>query len=292
MWAVGMHGGAGPVRGSLLGAQHAVLESTLAWAEAELRKGAGALDVVEGVIRRLEDAGEFIAGKGARPNSAGEWELDASICHGPDRRSGAVAALMGVYPPISIARAVMERTPHVLLAGEGARRFALEQGFTAIADPARFFVSGRRPDAGLDGDPGGHGTVGAVVLDQSGTIVAGTSTGGITNKQPGRVGDSPIVGAGTWADANVGVSCTGEGEYFVRVAAAHQVATRFAAAPDSWPGSIGAVLAEVTALGGEGGIIAVNRTGQVDYAFTAEAMRVALATSDGRREAGVMRRHR
>ena len=289
MWAIAMHGGAGPVRGSLLGAQHAVLEAALAWAEAELARGAAALDVVEGAIRRLEDAGEFIAGRGARPNTAGIWELDASICDGRERKCGAVAALAGVYPPISIARAVMERTRHVLLAGEGARRFALEQGFAAVDDPKGFFVPTREP---ADDGGGAHGTVGAAALDATGAIAAGTSTGGTTGKLPGRVGDSPIVGAGSWADREVGVSCTGEGEYFIRTAAAHQVAMRFALAPDSWPGTIGTVLAEIAALGGSGGIVAVNRRGEVDYAFTAEAMRMALSTSAGRREVGVMRRQK
>jgi L-asparaginase/beta-aspartyl-peptidase (threonine type) len=283
-----MHGGAGPIRGSLLGAQQEVLGTTLVWAERALRQGAPALDVVEGAIRRLEDSAEFIAGRGARPNTGGQWELDAAICDGPTRKCGAVAALTGVYPPISIARAVMDRTKHVLLAGEGARRFALEQGFAAIDDPGHFFVTGV-----ASGDAAGedtHGTVGVVALDEAGAIAAGTSTGGTTNKLPGRVGDSPIVGAGTWADHRVGVSCTGQGEYFIRTAAAHAVAARFAAAPASWPGAVAAVLADVAALGGEGGIIAVNLEGEIDYGFTAQAMRIALATSAGRRETGVMRR--
>lgn len=289
MWAVAMHGGAGPVRGSLLGAQHAALETTLAWAERALRQGAPALDVVEGAIRRLEDSAEFIAGRGARPNTGGQWELDASICDGSNRKCGAVAALTGVYPPISIARAVMERTAHVLLAGEGARRFALDHGFAAIDDPGHFFVTGVLPDGDADSEDT-HGTVGVVALDEAGAIAAGTSTGGTTNKLPGRVGDSPLVGAGTWADHRVGVSCTGQGEYFIRTAAAHAVAARFAAEPASWPGAVEAVLAEVATLGGEGGIIAVNRAGEIDYGFTAQAMRIAFATSAGRREAGVMRR--
>ncbi len=282
-WAVVLHGGAGPVRGDRLSEQHEALETVLAWAKAELTRGAAALDVVEGSVRRLEDAAVFIAGRGAHPNTAGLWELDASIMDGRDRSCGGVAALAGVYPPISIARAVMEKTRHVLLAGEGARRFALEQGFAAIDDPALFFAS-RAPAA----ESGVHGTVGAVALDQSGAIAAGTSTGGTTGKLPGRVGDSPIIGAGTWADGEAGVSCTGQGEYFIRAAAAHTVATRLAAAPETWPGVLDTVLADIATLGGTGGIIAVNRSGEAAFAFTAEAMRVALATSAGRRRVAIV----
>ncbi len=143
MWAVAIHGGAGPIRGDALDQQQSVLETVIAWAEVELRHGAAALDVVEGAIRRLEDSGQFVAGRGARANTNGDYELDASICDGPTRRSGAVAALAGVYPPISIARAVMEKTGHVLLAGEGARRFALANGFSTIDDPSGFFRQAR-----------------------------------------------------------------------------------------------------------------------------------------------------
>jgi isoaspartyl peptidase/L-asparaginase-like protein (Ntn-hydrolase superfamily) len=284
MWAVGIHGGAGPVKGSALDWQHAELEATIAWAEAALRDGAPALDAVEGAIRRLEDSGQFIAGKGACPNTEGQYELDASICHGPTRASGAVAALAGVYPPISIARAVMERTKHVLLAGDGARRFALENGFAAIDDPRGFFM----PSTAASTQS--HGTVGAVALDTSGAIAAGTSTGGITGKRPGRVGDSPIVGAGTWADDCVGVSCTGQGEFFIRTAAAHAVAMQARSAGISLDSILTVVLADVTSLGGEGGILAVDRQGDVIYAFTTEAMRVAVSSSTGRREAHIARR--
>jgi L-asparaginase/beta-aspartyl-peptidase (threonine type) len=284
VWAVGIHGGAGPLRGSQLDRQQADLDATLAWAEAELRRGGAALDVVEGAVCRMEDSGAFVAGRGARPNTEGQYELDASICDGRTRRCGAVAALSGVYPPITIARAVMERTKHVLLAGDGARRFALANGFTAIGEPERFFAPGATP-------PGvTHGTVGAVALDQSGAIAAATSTGGTTGKLPGRVGDSPIVGAGSWADDRIGVSCTGQGEFFIRTAAAHNVAVQ-ARDPDALlPPVLDRVLAEIAALGGEGGILAVGAGGRIAYAFNTEAMRVAVADSQGRREALIARR--
>ncbi len=281
MWAVGIHGGAGPLRGAPLDAQQSTLESVIAWAESALEQGASALDVVEGAIRRLEDSGHFIAGRGACPNTDGQFELDASICDGPTRRAGAVAALAGVYPPISIARAVMEKTKHVLLAGGGAKRFALDNGFAAIDDPKTFFM----PSDTRATTP--HGTVGAVALDQSGAIAAGTSTGGTIGKRPGRVGDSPIIGAGTWADERVGVSCTGHGEYFIRTAAAHAVAMLVRDPRSSLQPILGTVLDEVGQLGGEGGMIAVDHTGLVTYAFNTESMRVALSTSTGQREAQI-----
>jgi L-asparaginase/beta-aspartyl-peptidase (threonine type) len=279
MWAVGIHGGAGPLRGQAADAQRLALDATLTWAEGALADGGAALDIVEGAVRRLEDSRLFVAGKGARPNKAGGYELDASICDGLTRRCGAVAALAGIYPPISIARAVMEKTSHVLLAGEGARQFALAQGFATIEDPGNFFAI---PAAGEPAP--GHGTVGAVALDARGAIAAATSTGGTLGKMPGRVGDSPIVGAGTWADERVGVSCTGKGEFFIRTAAAHAVAVRCRDGNASMAEALDRTLAEIAALGGEGGILSVDAVGKVAYAFNAETMRIALATSDGRRE--------
>ena len=285
MWAVGIHGGAGPFHWQTSEAQSRALESILAWAEQELVKGAAALDAVEGAIRRLEDCSLFVAGRGSYPNSAGVYELDASICDGQTRLSGAVAALSGVYPPISIARAVMERTDHVLLVGEGARQFALDAGFAPIEVPRTFFVT--RAQRGKSSRGSDHGTVGAVALDQEGGIAAGTSTGGTFGKMPGRVGDSPIVGAGTWADEFIGVSCTGRGEYFIRTAAAHSVALRYRL-PVGAPGdALDEVLAEIAGLGGEGGILAVDAKGMVHFAFNADAMRVAYSTSFGLREVSV-----
>jgi beta-aspartyl-peptidase (threonine type) len=290
MWAIAIHGGAGSLSESAIAADCLVLDDALAWAQRELARDARALDVVEGVIRVLEDSGKFIAGKGSAPNAAGEWELDASICDGRTRGYGAVAALRGVYPPISIARAVMERTKNVLLAGEGAHAFARECGFAEIPDPAAFFVP--RGDRQPAADGIGHGTVGAVVLDTACGIAAGTSTGGISGKRPGRVGDSPIIGAGTWADDSVGVSCTGVGEFFLRTAAAHSVSAHCRLAGLGLSAAIAAVLADVAALGGKGGLIAVDRDGKVDYAFNTEAMRIAVANSSGQREVGVARRDR
>ncbi len=285
MWAVGIHGGAGLLQGTAPERQTEVLESTLAWAEAELARDGWALDVVEGAVRRLEDSGEFVAGRGSHPNTDGAWELDASICDGLTRSGGAVAALTGVYPPISIARAVMDRTERVLLVGEGARRFALDQGFAAIDIPSRFFTTAAPRDDASGGPQ--HGTVGAVALDKRGAIAAGTSTGGTFGKPPGRVGDSPIIGAGTWADASVGVSCTGVGEFFIRAAAAHKVAMLCELAGHTLDGAVQNVIAEIGGMSGEGGIIATNRAGRVTYAFNTEAMRLACANATGLREIAV-----
>lgn len=285
MWAIGIHGGAGFVRGTAPERQTEVLETTLAWAVTELAQDAPALDVVEGTVRLLEDSGQFVAGKGSHPNTDGAWELDASICDGATRRCGAVAALTGVYPPISIARAVMERTERVLLVGDGARRFALEQGFAMIDIPSKFFVTaGPRDDTALGSL---HGTVGAVALDLKGNIAAATSTGGTFGKPPGRVGDSPIVGAGTWADASIGVSCTGIGEYFVRTAAAHKVAMLHELAGDALDGAVHSVIAEIGGIGGHGGVIAIDRAGTVTYAFNTESMRLARANAAGLWEFGI-----
>ena len=280
MWAVIIHGGAGAVGREPRATVEPVLDAILAAAEAALIGDAAALDVVEGAVRGMEDSGLFVAGKGARPNRAGQYELDASIMDGSSRRTGAVAALAGAYPPIAIARAVMERTGHVLLAGEGARAFALAQGFTAIANPDAFFA----PRLGAAGPAPGHGTVGAVALDTRGRIAAATSTGGTERKLPGRVGDSPIVGAGTWADGRTGVSCTGKGEFFIRTAAAHQVAMRLGLGGAALREAVEATLADIAGLDGEGGIIALDAAGAAHYAFNTKAMRVALATSGGRRE--------
>jgi L-asparaginase/beta-aspartyl-peptidase (threonine type) len=279
MWAICIHGGAGRLWEARIATDCAVLEQAVRWAQPELARGAAAIDVVEGVIRILEDSGVFVAGKGSSPNIAGEWELDASICDGASRRCGAVAAMSGVYPPISIARAVMERTRHVLLAGAGAAAFARECGFSEIADPSAFFT----PQRDLRQSRGAidHGTVGAVALDRAGSIAAGTSTGGITGKRRGRVGDSPIVGAGTWADDRAGISCTGEGEFFMRTAAAHSVALRLKLQALALGDAIAATLAEVETLGGKGGIIAVDSRGDIQYGFNSEAIRIGMANAAG-----------
>lgn len=279
MWAIGIHGGAGSLSASSIEADRMVLDQAIAWASGELAQGRSALDVVEGAIRILEDSAQFVAGKGSLPNIAGEWELDASICDGKSRKAGAVAALNGAYPPISIARAVMERTEHVMLVGGGAFAFARECGFAEIPNPSAFFSPRGR------GAPApGHGTVGAVALDSSGAIAAGTSTGGTTNKRRGRVGDSPIIGAGTWADDKIGVSCTGAGEFFMRASAAHSAAFHLRHLNLALDAAIAAALGEVAQIGGKGGLIAVDKDGSVEFSFNSDAMRIGVANSSGHRD--------
>ncbi|OYW78801.1 MAG: isoaspartyl peptidase/L-asparaginase [Asticcacaulis sp. 32-58-5] len=204
MIAFALHGGAGAKAGRDYSAEIADMRRIAEVARIALVAGATALDVVTDTVRALEDSGLYVAGKGASPNLNGDFELDASIMNGVDKSCGAVAALQGYANPIDVARAVMERTPHVFLAGDGARRFAHAQGFEALSDPESYFTR-----AGLfesNHPPGtlAHGTVGCVCLDSFGHLAAGTSTAGVFGKLPGRVGDTPVVGSGTWADAEAG----------------------------------------------------------------------------------------
>jgi L-asparaginase/beta-aspartyl-peptidase (threonine type) len=247
----------------------------------QLRAGCSALDVATDTVAALEDSGLYIAGRGASANLAGAYELDACLVDGASRRTGAVAALQGFMSPILVARQVMERTPHVLLVGVGAEDFARRRQMQAIIDPLAWFTPAGQDEANYLPAALAHGTVGCVARDVDGRLAAATSTGGVFGKLPGRCGDTPIVGAGTWADDQVAVSCTGQGEYFIRVAAAVQVAHRMRWAGQTLEQAARAALEEVEALGGSGGLIAIDRDGRVSMPFVSTGMKRAALLADG-----------
>ena len=246
--------------------------------QARLEAGTSALDIVEYAVAELESSGLYVAGRGSAPNTAGYVELDASIMDGATREAGAVAAIVGVVNPIRVARRIMQVTPHVMLAGNGALAFAREQGFEEVSDPDTHYVL---PVGVYKSEihEQKHGTVGAVALDQSGGFAAATSTGGTFGKLEGRVGDSPMIGAGTWADDDIAISCTGTGEHIIRAGGAISIAykVKAGATPEV---AIDEMLAEVKRLGGDAGIIAVSRDGSIAMAYNSQGMKRASVSSD------------
>ncbi|RMF35556.1 MAG: isoaspartyl peptidase/L-asparaginase, partial [Chlorobiota bacterium] len=266
MIALCIHGGAGDrTPSSDDPAICRALESALDAGWAVLESGGMALDAVQVAIGVLEDEPLFNAGRGAALTRAGTVELDAALMDGATQRAGAVIGVRSIRYPIAAARAVLEHAPHVVMAGEGAERFALAHGCEAV-EPA-FFVTERAQRA-LERFLAEQarvelGTVGAVALDIRGNLAAGNSTGGVTGKLPGRVGDTPIIGAGTYADRRVAVACTGYGEYFIRVGAALRLALLVELAGCPLEEAARQVLGAVTALGGRGGIIALDREGSI-----------------------------
>lgn len=298
-----IHGGAGVIdRRTLSPEREAEFRAALARiaraAWARLQAGDSALDVVESAVRDLEDFPLFNAGRGAVLNAQGVVELDASIMDGRTRKAGAVAAARTATHPVSLARAVMERTEHVLLVGEGAELFAARIG--AERAPPAYFITPERAEqqrlaalqgkVTLDHDPmfnapdpkDKRGTVGAVARDAHGHLAAATSTGGMTNKHPGRVGDTPVVGAGTWAeDATCAVSATGHGEYFLLSSLAHDVHARMAYGGAALPEACTGALARVGELGGTGGLIAIDRDGAISMPYNSEGMYRAWVGADG-----------
>lgn len=271
---IAVHGGAGSMpRGSLDPTQEkayrAALEKALKGGAAVLRRGGSAFDAVEVAVRALEDDSNYNAGKGAVFNTDGEQELDACIMNGKDLRSGAVAGVRNTRNPISLARLVMERSNHVLMAGRGADIFALRNGVPYTTQD--YFFTQRRWDALIAAkNPAAPQpriqigeTVGAVAIDSHGELAAATSTGGLTNKLVGRVGDTPIVGAGTYADSRtVAVSCTGTGEVFIRGVAAYDISALMDYAHLAVQDAAARVVTEkIPALGATGGAIALDRRG-------------------------------
>lgn len=283
--SVVLHGGAGvdPKYDYTREVEH--MRGLVEAARDRLEAGGTALDVCVETIRSLELSGMYVAGRGSSPNTAGRYELDASLMDGCTGDAGAVAAFEGFQCTIEAARAVMEATPHVMLAGAGAAAFATARGLARIEDMETWFTKAGSTEKNLP--PGGtaalaHGTVGCVVRDAEGRLAAGTSTGGVFGKLPGRVGDTPIIGAGCWADKQVAISCTGQGEYFIRTAAAAQVAHRMKFGGESLKKATQAVIDEIAALGGDGGLIAVAADGSVAMPYSSPGMKRAALTPDGK----------
>lgn len=283
-WAIALHGGAGPVPGADYTQQERHMSDLLRDASGRLDFGEAALDVVEIVVAELERSGLYVAGRGSSANADGDWELDAAIMTSQRRQAGAVASLVGFESPIRAARTVLEKTPNVLIVGKGAADLARQNGLAEIDDPTTYYtpVSSETTQEAIPG----AGTVGATALDTNGHLAAATSTGGILGKTPGRVGDTPIVGSGTWADERVAVSCTGLGEYFMRSAAAADVSARISYANSSVEQAVAGALADVRSLGGEGGMIAVDAKGHVAAFWNSAGMKRGLADWTGRFEVG------
>ena len=301
-----IHGGAGTILKSEMSAERekeyrAKLTEALTIGYDILKKGGPGLDAVEAAIRFMEDSPLFNAGKGAVFTNAGTNELDASIMDGKTLKAGAVASLKHIKNPISLARLVMEKSKHVMMVGEGAEAFAKEQGIELVPQ-SYFYTEARWKDLQKvqaaekeqekapkkqerqHAEPVAHayGTVGAVALDAGGNIAAGTSTGGMTNKKWGRVGDSPIIGAGTYANnATCGVSATGDGEYFIRLGVARDLSALMEYKGLSLQEAADAVIEKVGKLGGGGGLIALDHGGQISWAFNTAGMYRGRIGADG-----------
>jgi len=288
-FSLAIHGGAGVLARSRMtaedeAARHAALDIALAAGEAVLAGDGAALDAVTAAVCALEDEPLFNAGRGAVFTREGRQEMDAAIMDGRERRTGAVAGLFGPKHPVLAARAVMETTDHVLMIGAGALDVARSSGLE-FRDPEYFFTQERwdalqdtlrmEREGRLDDDPSRrHGTVGAVARDRHGDLAAATSTGGMTAKRPGRVGDSPVIGAGTFAQNGAcAISATGDGEAFLRLCVAHEIEARMRLAGQSLQVAAEAVvMTDLARIGGSGGLIAVDGSGAIVMPFNCEGM--------------------
>lgn len=307
-YALVIHGGAGTIlKEDMTPEKEAgireAMNAAMTAGEEVLKNGGSAADAVEATIWVLEDSPHFNAGKGAVFTNAGINEMDASFMNGADQNAGAVGGLTNIKHPISAARAVLEKSEHVLLSGKGANDFAVEQGLETV-DPSYFHTDFRwnALQRALEGEKveqeklqgnriiedidRKYGTVGCVALDKSGNLAAGTSTGGMTNKRYNRLGDSPIIGAGTYADnATCGVSCTGWGEFFIRYAVAYDVHARMAYGGASVTDAANAVIHEtLVKAGGTGGLIAMDAKGNITMPFNTPGMYRGYLKAGGERE--------
>ncbi len=277
-YSILLHGGAGAKAGFDYSETEQHLSVLAAQAERQVQGGRSALDVVESAVNAMEASGLYVAGRGSAENDAGYVELDAAIMDGTDSRAGSVACLTGAVYPVSVARGVMEKTRHVMLAGNGADHFAREYGYEVVESPGDYY----RLPVGVsreDTQTPDHGTVGAVALDSHGRLAAATSTGGTFAKREGRVGDSPLIGIGTWADEHLAISCTGTGEQIIRAGGAMAIAAAVrhgARLKDA----VDIMLARVAELGGDGGVIAVSASGEQYAAFNSDGMKRA-SVADG-----------
>ena len=300
-WSLAIHGGAGTLDPKAMTPERraeyeAALQAALDAGAKVLSAGGSAMDAVKAAIIPMEDSPLFNAGRGAVFTWDGTNELDASIMDGRDRSAGAVAGVKTVKNPILLADKVRTESEHVFMIGAGAEAFARAQGF-AVTPPEWFATEARRKSlermkaeklSALDVDLK-FGTVGAVALDQNGNLAAGTSTGGMTGKRWGRVGDAPVIGAGTYADNRAcAVSATGWGEYFLRVGVAHEICARLRlAGADGAQRIADDVMADVAKLGGDGGVIVMTPQGEPLYSFNTTGMYRGRATSAGLREVAI-----
>ena len=306
-YVVIIHGGAGTILKKDMSPEleeqyRAKLKEALTQSYQKIKEGKSSLEAVEAAIVVMEDSPLFNAGKGAVFTSDGRNELDASIMYGKDKSAGAVAGLTVVKNPIKAAIAVMQKSEHVMMIGKGAEQFAKKEGLE-IVNPKYFWTQHRwdalqkvkkaelkanQPNAMNNSHYPSYywvdkkfGTVGCVALDRDGNISAGTSTGGMTNKKYGRVGDAPIIGAGTYADKNVGISGTGWGEFYIRTSAARTVAAKYEYQNKDVKTATQEVMLEIEKLGGDGGIIALDKNGNVAMTFNTEGMYRGTVTEDG-----------
>lgn len=290
---IAIHGGAGTIERSKMTPEkereyRMGLERALTAGYEILKRCGSSLDATEAAVRVLEDDPHFNAGKGSVFTSAGTNEMDASIMDGKTVKAGAVASVKHVKNPIGLARLVMEKSPHVMLDCAGAEAFAKENG-VELVDEKYFFTQERWDalqrikEAEKHGGVGGrkffiseqdrHGTVGAVALDKNGNLAAATSTGGMTNKMPGRIGDTPVIGAGTYANNQTcAVSCTGDGEFFIRAGAAHKISALMEYRGMKLHEAAQMGLDEVKKLGGAGGLIAIDKNGEIALPFNTNGM--------------------